>query len=138
MSNSDALYLDCGFGHYVRKDISWCDPYKQWRTIYDNDPRSIYLAQDSSKPERAALVVGGEAPAWSESIGGESLETRVWPRGAALAERLWTRPMPAEDSWRAADMRLLLQRERMAQRGVAAEALQPLWCLHFDQRCVEE
>jgi len=42
MSNSDELYLDCGFGYYVGEGNSWCDPYKQWRTLYQHDPKEIY------------------------------------------------------------------------------------------------
>ena len=27
---------------------------------------------------------------WSEQVGGEAIEGKLWPRGAALAERLWS------------------------------------------------
>ena len=27
---------------------------------------------------------------WSEQVAGEAIEGKLWPRGAALAERLWS------------------------------------------------
>ena len=36
------------------------------------------------------LVIGGEACAWSEFIGQHMLDFIVWPRLAAIAERLWS------------------------------------------------
>lgn len=37
-----------------------------------------------------ALIKGGEAPLWSEMVTDELLDSRLWPRLAALAERFWS------------------------------------------------
>jgi hexosaminidase len=41
-------------------------------------------------PEQEKLVLGGEAPLWSELVTDELVDQRLWPRAAALAERFWS------------------------------------------------
>ena len=40
--------------------------------------------------EERQLVLGGEAPMWTETITPEMLDAGLWPRSAALAERFWS------------------------------------------------
>ncbi|MDQ8181513.1 family 20 glycosylhydrolase [Pelagicoccus sp. SDUM812005] len=44
---------------------------------------------DLSEDERAR-VFGGEATMWSEHVTVETVDSRIWPRTAAIAERLWS------------------------------------------------
>jgi hexosaminidase len=54
---------------------------------YMNDPlpKKIILS-----PEEKARVLGGEAAMWSELVTPLNIDSRIWPRTAAIAERLWS------------------------------------------------
>jgi hexosaminidase len=54
---------------------------------YVSDP----LPADSKlSPEEAKHVLGGEATMWAEWVTPETIDSRIWPRTAAVAERLWS------------------------------------------------
>jgi hexosaminidase len=56
---------------------------------YGNDPLSG-PGSEKLTPEQAARIMGGEACMWSEMVGPPSVDSRVWPTTAAIAERLWS------------------------------------------------
>jgi hexosaminidase len=41
-------------------------------------------------PEQQQLIVGGEATMWTEHVTPETVDSRIWPRTAAIAERFWS------------------------------------------------
>jgi len=57
---------------------------------YAVDPMSGAAA--TLTPEEAKRILGGEACMWAEYITPETIDSRVWPRLAAIAERFWSPP----------------------------------------------
>jgi hexosaminidase len=55
---------------------------------YAVDPMSGEAA--SLSPEEQKLILGGEACQWAEWVTPENIDSHIWPRNAAIAERLWS------------------------------------------------
>jgi hexosaminidase len=54
---------------------------------------------DKLTPEQTASVLGGEATMWSEYVNWETMDGRVWPRTAAIAERFWSPASVKDVDW---------------------------------------
>ncbi len=125
LSNVDALYLDCGFSSWVSSGLNSCAPFKGWQKLYDNDLKKF-------GEEQVDQILGAEAALWSEQADHNTIDSRLWPRLSALAERLWSDP---EESWKSADSRMLVHHRRLIQHGIKADRLQPEWCLKNEGQC---
>jgi hexosaminidase len=88
---------------------------------YLNDP----LPEGSGlKPEEAARILGGEATMWAEYVSPETVDSRIWPRTAAIAERFWSpgHVRDLEDMYRRMD-RISL---RLEELGLQHERNRPM------------
>lgn len=67
-------------------------PYKM-KSKSENKPSLTALnisLHDEQGKDKSGRVLGGEATIWAELITTESLDTRLWPRLYAIAERFWS------------------------------------------------
>jgi hexosaminidase len=69
------------FGYYL--DLMW--PASRHYAV---DPMSGEAA--SLNPEEQKRILGGEACQWAEWVTPENIDSHIWPRNAAIAERLWS------------------------------------------------
>ncbi|XP_068620553.1 probable beta-hexosaminidase fdl [Battus philenor] len=123
LSNEDAWDLNSGMGTW--SDDTESAPYNSWQKVYEHRPWSS---------SSLGLLEGGEATVWSSMLSAGGLDQRVWPRAAALAERLWSdRP---EGATRPVQARLDVYRSRLFTRyNVRAEPLWSMWCTHNTYTC---
>jgi hexosaminidase len=68
-------------GYYL--DLGWSAARH-----YAVDPMSGAAA--NLTPDQKKLILGGESCMWSEYVDPENVDSRIWPRNAAIAERLWS------------------------------------------------
>jgi len=68
-------------GYYV--DLMWSA-----ERHYLTEPLSGAAANLSAEQQKR--ILGGEACTWSEYVSPENIDSRIWPRTAAIAERLWS------------------------------------------------
>jgi hexosaminidase len=85
-----------------------------WQNYYKVEPTNF-----NGTAAQKALLIGGEACLWAEYVDATNLDSRLWPRASAVAERLWS-PMSVTDM-DDAHMRMEEHRCRMVRRGIYAE-----------------
>jgi hexosaminidase len=68
-------------GYYI--DLGWSAARH-----YAVDPMGGAAA--NLTPEEKERILGGEATMWSEYVNWENIDSRIWPRTAAIAERFWS------------------------------------------------
>lgn len=123
---SAGYYLDLlwdGLDHYSR------DPLDTAATLLDKPEEQVGPGPEVPlNDHQKALVLGAEAPLWSEAVTDEMVDHRFWPRAALLAERFWSpesvrdpvdamrRAVPVQEALRIQGLQDLTRRQRMAAR----------------------
>jgi len=91
-----------------------------WQNFYLADP----TFNRTLTPAESALILGGSISQWGEQADAANLESRMWPRAAGGAERLWSDASLRDTD--AAEARLEAWRCKLVQqRGVRAGPLRP-------------
>jgi hexosaminidase len=112
------------FGLYLDQQVPFGDKHYFWADTWQN----FYLADPAYNrtlsPAEASLILGGSISQWGEQADDANLESRMWPRAAGGAERLWS-PAALRDI-DAAEGRLEAWRCKVLQsRGVRAGPIRP-------------
>jgi hexosaminidase len=68
-------------GYYI--DLGWSAARH-----YAVDPMGGAAANLSDEEKKR--ILGGESTMWSEYVNAENVDSRIWPRNAAIAERFWS------------------------------------------------
>lgn len=74
--------------------------------------------------EEKARILGGEATMWSEYVTPENVDSRIWPRTAAIAERFWS-PESVKDV-DSMYRRLAVESRRLEWLGLTHRSYYPL------------
>jgi hexosaminidase len=65
----------------------YLDGMKTAERMYLDDP---IPDNTTLTPDQQKLILGGEVCMWAEQITAQTVDSRIWPRTAALAERFWS------------------------------------------------
>ncbi|MFC2165697.1 beta-N-acetylhexosaminidase [Acidobacteriota bacterium] len=78
----------------IRSNGYYIDLFHSAETHYKVDP--LPLGGASLTLEQKERILGGEACMWAELVNEEIVDSRIWPRLAGVAERLWS-PSDVQD-----------------------------------------
>ncbi|XP_021948017.1 chitooligosaccharidolytic beta-N-acetylglucosaminidase isoform X1 [Folsomia candida] len=134
-SNNDTVYLDHGYGPWRGNYVNPAVLIKTWQVIYANDilgqVENLVGREKMMELYESGKLLGGVATLWSEKGDKYNMDMKMWPRGAAYAERLWSNPPSRLNVTQLAYPRLIHQRERLVQRGIHADTLLPEACRYI-------
>jgi hexosaminidase len=102
-------------------------PFAGTRTGGSDMPGTVVPTFKTVPPltaESERRILGGEAAMWSEVVSAGTIDSRIWPRAAAVAEKLWT---PAAATTDVEDMYRRLDHVSavLTARGVTHETAYP-------------
>ncbi|XP_049881967.1 chitooligosaccharidolytic beta-N-acetylglucosaminidase-like [Pectinophora gossypiella] len=119
--------------HSSRWDLSCeikkqrCTKYRSWQEMY---------AWKSWRTIEVLSIEGGEAILWTDIVDAGNLDYHLWPRAAAVAERLWSDLVANATAGGDVYMRLDSHRWRMLLRGMKVQPIWPVWCSFNPHACL--
>jgi len=56
----------------------------------EGNPLPAFRRIEPLSPEQKTMLIGGEACMWTEMVNEHTIDSRIWPRAAAIGEKLWS------------------------------------------------
>jgi len=109
-------------GNYLDDGDGACCTFDGWK-FYAEDPANF---DEGAEAEASGKLMGGKVCMWGEHVDATNAISRVWPRGSAVAERLWSDKSITDVA--AASPRLKNFRCSIVNRGIRAEPVDPGFC----------
>ncbi|KAG6462276.1 hypothetical protein O3G_MSEX013157 [Manduca sexta] len=106
-----------------------CRRYRTWQEMY---------GWKSWRNIEVFTIEGGETILWTDLVDTSNLDNHLWPRAAAVAERLWSDIVINSSASGPVYVRLDHQRWRMLLRGVKVQPVWPVWCSFNPGSCLSK
>jgi hexosaminidase len=116
------LYSACWYLDHLDQD---------WESFYRCDPRDF-----NGTLQQKDNVIGGHASMWGERVDETNFMSRVWPRAAVTAEKLWTGH--STKAFLSAYKRLERFRCFLLEQGMAASPIGPGSCQRWRRQTFGE
>ncbi|XP_038217002.1 probable beta-hexosaminidase fdl [Zerene cesonia] len=105
-----------------------CIKYRSWQDMY---------GWKSWRNLEVFTIEGGEAVLWTDLVDTGNLDDHLWPRAAAVAERLWSDVVANSSANKYVYARLDTHRWRMLLRGIKVQPIWPAWCSFHPSKCLQ-
>ncbi|CAF4905504.1 unnamed protein product [Pieris macdunnoughi] len=105
-----------------------CTRYRTWQEMY---------SWKSWRNIEVFTIEGGEAVLWTDLVDTGNIDEHLWPRAAAVAERLWSDMVANSSATKFVYLRLDTHRWRMLLHGVKVKPIWPAWCSFNPGICLE-
>ncbi|XP_045507729.1 probable beta-hexosaminidase fdl [Colias croceus] len=106
-----------------------CIKYRSWQDMY---------GWKSWRNLEVFTIEGGEAVLWTDLVDTGNLDDHIWPRTAAVAERLWSDVVANSSANKYVYARLDTHRWRMLLRGIKVQPIWPAWCSFHPSKCLQK
>ncbi|CAB3254630.1 unnamed protein product [Arctia plantaginis] len=119
--------------HSSRWDLSCevkklrCKKYRTWQEMY---------AWKSWRNIDVFTIEGGETLLWTDLVDSSNLDYHLWPRAAAVAERLWSDITINGSASAPVYIRLDSHRWRMLQKRINVQPIWPKYCSYNPEQCI--